>query len=146
MLLGAVELLWSLGSEQPPSKLVADENRQIRQTTRVNGISREASAGGQPGWSVQDSPNQPGVFRPRLPPTAKLSAWAQRGVRRSSRLAHPRPRIGQRAACSVVGSRSATGTLLEAGFDFHMVKPADVNLLLSMIANPREARKVSAPV
>jgi signal transduction histidine kinase/DNA-binding response OmpR family regulator len=33
-------------------------------------------------------------------------------------------------------SRSA-----QAGFDFHMVKPADVNLLLSMLANPGEARK-----
>ncbi|MBI5277964.1 MAG: response regulator [Burkholderiales bacterium] len=31
-----------------------------------------------------------------------------------------------------------------AGFDFHMVKPADVNLLLSMIANPQEARRVRA--
>lgn len=29
----------------------------------------------------------------------------------------------------------------QAGFDFHMVKPADVNLLLSMLANPGEARK-----
>jgi signal transduction histidine kinase len=29
----------------------------------------------------------------------------------------------------------------QAGFDFHMVKPADVNLLLSMLSNPREARK-----
>jgi signal transduction histidine kinase len=33
-------------------------------------------------------------------------------------------------------SRSA-----QAGFDFHMVKPADVNLLLTMLANPQEARK-----
>jgi hypothetical protein len=33
-------------------------------------------------------------------------------------------------------SRSA-----QAGFDFHMVKPADVNLLLAMIADPNEARK-----
>jgi signal transduction histidine kinase len=33
-------------------------------------------------------------------------------------------------------SRSA-----QAGFDFHMVKPADVNLLLSMLANPQQARK-----
>ena len=33
-------------------------------------------------------------------------------------------------------SRSA-----EAGFDFHMVKPADVNLLLQMIANPHESRR-----
>ncbi|HSV45543.1 MAG TPA: response regulator [Ramlibacter sp.] len=36
-------------------------------------------------------------------------------------------------------SRSA-----QAGFDFHMVKPADVNLLLSMIANPQEARRANA--
>ncbi|WP_427912115.1 response regulator [Ramlibacter sp. MMS24-I3-19] len=32
-------------------------------------------------------------------------------------------------------SRSA-----EAGFDFHMVKPADVNLLLQMIADPQQSR------
>jgi signal transduction histidine kinase len=32
----------------------------------------------------------------------------------------------------------------EAGFDFHMVKPADVNLLLSMLANPQQARKAKA--
>ncbi|TWO71996.1 response regulator [Caenimonas sedimenti] len=32
----------------------------------------------------------------------------------------------------------------EAGFDFHMVKPADVNLLLSMIADPRQARRAEA--
>jgi signal transduction histidine kinase len=36
-------------------------------------------------------------------------------------------------------SRSA-----QAGFDFHMVKPADVNLLLTMLANPQEARKAVA--
>ena len=29
----------------------------------------------------------------------------------------------------------------QAGFDFHMVKPADLNLLLSMIADPQEARR-----
>jgi signal transduction histidine kinase/PleD family two-component response regulator len=28
----------------------------------------------------------------------------------------------------------------QAGFDFHMVKPADVNLLLSMLANPQQTR------
>jgi signal transduction histidine kinase/DNA-binding response OmpR family regulator len=32
----------------------------------------------------------------------------------------------------------------QAGFDFHMVKPADVNLLLSMLADPKEARKTVA--
>ncbi|HYF17786.1 MAG TPA: response regulator [Ramlibacter sp.] len=35
-------------------------------------------------------------------------------------------------------SRSA-----QAGFDFHMVKPADVNLLLTMISNPQEARRAN---
>ena len=35
-------------------------------------------------------------------------------------------------------SRSA-----QAGFDFHMVKPADVNLLLTMLANPQEARRTA---
>jgi signal transduction histidine kinase/DNA-binding response OmpR family regulator len=32
----------------------------------------------------------------------------------------------------------------QAGFDFHMVKPADVNLLLTMLANPDQARKAVA--
>ncbi|ROZ78196.1 response regulator [Ramlibacter sp. WS9] len=31
----------------------------------------------------------------------------------------------------------------QAGFDFHMVKPADVNLLLSMLADPQQARRGS---
>jgi len=35
-------------------------------------------------------------------------------------------------------SRSA-----QAGFDFHMVKPADVNVLLTMLADPQEARKAA---
>ena len=37
-----------------------------------------------------------------------------------------------------VESRSRS---VQAGFDFHMVKPADVNLLLSMLADPQKARK-----
>jgi signal transduction histidine kinase/DNA-binding response OmpR family regulator len=32
----------------------------------------------------------------------------------------------------------------QAGFDFHMVKPADVNLLLAMIADPKQARSAAA--
>ncbi|MBA2675010.1 response regulator [Ramlibacter sp.] len=36
-------------------------------------------------------------------------------------------------------SRSA-----QAGFDFHMVKPADVNLLLSIIADPQQSRRARA--
>jgi signal transduction histidine kinase len=34
----------------------------------------------------------------------------------------------------------------QAGFDFHMVKPADVNLLLSMLANPQQAWRSQAKV
>ena len=33
---------------------------------------------------------------------------------------------------------------VQAGFDFHMVKPADVNLLLTMLADPRAARRAVA--
>ena len=32
----------------------------------------------------------------------------------------------------------------QAGFDFHMVKPADVNLLLTLLANPGQARRDQA--
>jgi len=32
----------------------------------------------------------------------------------------------------------------QAGFDFHMVKPADVNLLLAMIADPQRVRAAKA--
>jgi CheY-like chemotaxis protein len=32
----------------------------------------------------------------------------------------------------------------QAGFDFHMVKPADVNLLLSMLSDPKNARRDAA--
>ena len=38
-------------------------------------------------------------------------------------------------------SRSRSG---QAGFDFHMVKPADVNLLLSMLADPQQTRRDQA--
>ena len=39
------------------------------------------------------------------------------------------------------GEAESRNRSAQAGFDFHMVKPADVNLLLSMLANPQEARK-----
>jgi len=39
------------------------------------------------------------------------------------------------------GEAESRSRSVEAGFDFHMVKPADVNLLLSMLANPQKARK-----
>jgi len=39
------------------------------------------------------------------------------------------------------GETESRNRSIQAGFDFHMVKPADVNLLLSMIANPHEAKR-----
>jgi CheY-like chemotaxis protein/two-component sensor histidine kinase len=39
------------------------------------------------------------------------------------------------------GEAESRSRSVQAGFDFHMVKPADVNLLLSMLANPQQARK-----
>jgi len=42
------------------------------------------------------------------------------------------------------GEAESRSRSVEAGFDFHMVKPADVNLLLSMLANPQKARKSKA--
>lgn len=39
------------------------------------------------------------------------------------------------------GEAESRNRSAQAGFDFHMVKPADVNLLLSMLADPQEARK-----
>jgi CheY-like chemotaxis protein len=43
------------------------------------------------------------------------------------------------------GEAESRNRSAEAGFDFHMVKPADVNLLLSMIANPQPVAKPVAP-
>jgi len=42
------------------------------------------------------------------------------------------------------GEAESRSRSVEAGFDFHMVKPADVNLLLAMLANPQKARKSKA--
>ncbi len=44
------------------------------------------------------------------------------------------------------GEAESRSRSVQAGFDFHMVKPADVNLLLSMLANPQEARKAQVKV
>jgi signal transduction histidine kinase len=41
------------------------------------------------------------------------------------------------------GEAESRSRSVEAGFDFHMVKPADVELLLSMLANPQSARRAS---
>ena len=39
------------------------------------------------------------------------------------------------------GEAESRNRSAQAGFDFHMVKPADVNLLLSMLSDPRAARR-----
>ncbi len=39
------------------------------------------------------------------------------------------------------GEAESRARSAQAGFDFHMVKPADVDLLLTMLADPQEARK-----
>jgi signal transduction histidine kinase len=42
------------------------------------------------------------------------------------------------------GEAESRNRSAQAGFDFHMVKPADVNLLLSMLADPQQARRTVA--
>ncbi|AEG93039.1 hybrid sensor histidine kinase/response regulator [Ramlibacter tataouinensis] len=39
------------------------------------------------------------------------------------------------------GEAESRNRSAEAGFDFHMVKPADVNLLLQLVADPQQARR-----
>jgi len=41
------------------------------------------------------------------------------------------------------GEAESRSRSIRAGFDFHMVKPADVNLLLTLLANPEEARRTA---
>lgn len=56
----------------------------------------------------------------------------------------PESRDALLIALTGYGETESRNRSIQAGFDFHMVKPADVNLLLSMIANPNEARRVQA--
>ena len=53
----------------------------------------------------------------------------------------PESRDALLIALTGYGEAESRSRSAQAGFDFHMVKPADVNLLLSMLANPQEARK-----
>jgi CheY-like chemotaxis protein len=53
----------------------------------------------------------------------------------------PESREALLIALTGYGEAESRSRSAEAGFDFHMVKPADVNLLLSMLANPQQARK-----
>jgi CheY-like chemotaxis protein len=54
---------------------------------------------------------------------------------------NPASRDALLIALTGYGEAESRSRSAQAGFDFHMVKPADVNLLLSMIANPEEARR-----
>ncbi|HSV81524.1 MAG TPA: response regulator [Ramlibacter sp.] len=42
------------------------------------------------------------------------------------------------------GEAESRSRSIRAGFDFHMVKPADVNLLLTLLADPAKARRAAA--
>ncbi|MDB5872173.1 MAG: putative histidine kinase, atypical hybrid [Ramlibacter sp.] len=56
----------------------------------------------------------------------------------------PESRDALLIALTGYGEAESRSRSAQAGFDFHMVKPADVNLLLSMLANPQQARRVKA--
>ncbi|WP_332826364.1 hybrid sensor histidine kinase/response regulator [Ramlibacter sp.] len=58
--------------------------------------------------------------------------------------AQPESRDALLIALTGYGEAESRSRSAQAGFDFHMVKPADVNLLLTMIADPNEARKAVA--
>jgi signal transduction histidine kinase len=52
----------------------------------------------------------------------------------------PEARDALLIALTGYGEAESRSRSAQAGFDFHMVKPADLNLLLSMLANPQQAR------
>jgi CheY-like chemotaxis protein len=53
----------------------------------------------------------------------------------------PQSRDALLIALTGYGEAESRSRSEQAGFDFHMVKPADVNLLLSMLADPRKMRR-----
>jgi signal transduction histidine kinase len=58
--------------------------------------------------------------------------------------AQPESRDALLIALTGYGEAESRSRSAQAGFDFHMVKPADVNLLLSMLANPKQVRATRA--
>jgi signal transduction histidine kinase len=56
----------------------------------------------------------------------------------------PESRNALLIALTGYGEAESRSRSAQAGFDFHMVKPADVNLLLSMLANPKSSRRTDA--
>jgi signal transduction histidine kinase len=53
----------------------------------------------------------------------------------------PESREALLIALTGYGEAESRNRSAQAGFDFHMTKPADVNLLLTMLSNPQEARR-----
>jgi CheY-like chemotaxis protein len=53
----------------------------------------------------------------------------------------PESRDALLIALTGYGEAESRSRSAQAGFDFHMVKPADLGLLLSMVADPQEARR-----
>jgi signal transduction histidine kinase len=56
----------------------------------------------------------------------------------------PESRDALLIALTGYGEAESRSRSAQAGFDFHMVKPADVNLLLTMLADPQQARRARA--
>ena len=57
--------------------------------------------------------------------------------------AQPESRDALLIALTGYGEAESRNRSAQAGFDFHMTKPADVNLLLTMLSNPQEARRLA---
>jgi signal transduction histidine kinase/ActR/RegA family two-component response regulator len=55
--------------------------------------------------------------------------------------AQPESRDALLIALTGYGEAESRNRSAQAGFDFHMTKPADVNLLLTMLSDPKEARR-----
>jgi signal transduction histidine kinase len=55
--------------------------------------------------------------------------------------AQPESRDALLIALTGYGEAESRNRSAQAGFDFHMTKPADVNLLLAMLSDPQEARR-----
>ena len=58
--------------------------------------------------------------------------------------AQPESRDALLIALTGYGEAESRSRSAQAGFDVHMVKPADVNLLLTMLANPQQTRAKAA--
>jgi CheY-like chemotaxis protein len=56
----------------------------------------------------------------------------------------PQSRDALLIALTGYGEAESRSRSAQAGFDFHMVKPADVNQLLAMLADPARMRRAEA--